>query len=69
MHKYSVTIAGRHETSFTLEEEFFNELKQIASELRLSLNELVTAIDSERTTDNLSSGIRIYILNYLKQHR
>ena len=69
MHKYSVTIAGRHETSFTVEKEFFDELKQIASVRKLSLNELVTEIDSTRTHESLSSSIRIYILNYVRQQR
>mgnify|MGYP002521508164 CR=1 FL=1 len=67
MNKYSVTIAGRHETSFTVEKEFFDELKQIAAARKLSLNELVTKIDSARTHDSLSSSIRIYVLNYIKQ--
>lgn len=69
MNKYSVTIAGRHETSFTIEKEFFDELKQIAVARKLSLNELVTEIDSSRTQKSLSGSIRIYILNYVKQHR
>lgn len=69
MNKYSVTIAGQHETSFTLEKEFFDELKHIAAARKLSLNELVTEIDSARTHESLSGSIRIYILNYVKQHR
>ena len=69
MNKSSVTIAGRHETSFTIEKEFFDELKQIAAARKLSLNELVTEIDSSRTQKSLSGSIRIYILNYVKQHR
>lgn len=66
MKKISVIIAKRHHTSLTLEEEFYQELLFIAQEKSLSLNDLITEIDSARTTNNLSSAVRIYILNYLK---
>ena len=61
MKKYSVTIAGRHSTSFSLEEEFYAELKKIAAIRNISINELITQIDT-----NLSSSIRLYILRFLK---
>ena len=69
MLKKSVVIANRHQTSISLEEEFYVELQQIAKEQQLSINELITRIDSERQKNNPSSAIRIYILNYLKQNR
>lgn len=65
MRKQSIIIANRHSTSISLEEEFFEELKKIAAQQNLSLNQLVTQIDAERKLDNLSSAIRVYILNYL----
>lgn len=68
MRKKSVIIAGRHSTSISLEEEFFIELKRIAAERRLTVNALITEIDEQRTVSNLSSAIRIYILNYLKKN-
>lgn len=64
MHKKSVLIAGRHATSICLEDEFFEALQLIAAEQNLSLNQLVTNIDKERSTSNLSSAIRLYILKY-----
>lgn len=67
MLKKSVVIAGRHETSISLEKEFFEELNLICKEKKLSINQLVTQIDSERESENLSSAIRIYILKYLKE--
>lgn len=67
MLKKSVIIANRHETSISLEDEFFIELQTIAKEKNLSINQIVTLIDSEREVDNLSSAIRIYILKYLKK--
>ena len=62
MRKKSVLIAGRHATSICLEDEFFEALQLIAAEQKLSLNQLVTNIDKERSTSNLSSAIRLYIL-------
>ena len=64
MRKKSVLIAGRHATSICLEDEFFEALQPIAAEQNLSLNQLVTNIDKERSTSNLSSAIRLYILKY-----
>lgn len=66
MHKISVIIANRHYTSICLEEEFLEILKQIAEKKNISINALVTEIDTNRTKDNLSSAIRVYILNYIK---
>lgn len=67
MRKKSVLIAGRHATSICLEDEFFEALQLIAAEQNLSLNQLVTNIDKERSTSNLSSAIRLYILKYYQQ--
>lgn len=66
MKKKSVVIAGRHSTSISLEDEFLTELENIAEQKRVSINQLVTEIDSKREHENLSSAIRIYILRYLK---
>jgi predicted DNA-binding ribbon-helix-helix protein len=66
MKKFSVLIAGRHATSVSLEEEFYDDLLKIAAAQNVSCNKLITQIDSERTTDNLSSAIRLYVLQYYK---
>ncbi len=67
MKKISVVIAGRHYTSVTLEEEFYDLLQQIAVEQKCSINSLVTEIDMKRDDNkNLSSAIRIYLLKYLQ---
>ena len=66
MKKFSVLIAGRHATSVSLEEEFYDDLLKIASAQNVSCNKLITQIDSERTTDNLSSAVRLYVLQYYK---
>ena len=67
MRKLSVVIANRHSTSISLEDEFLSELKEIANLQNISLNQLITQIDAERKHENLSSAIRVYILNYLKK--
>lgn len=65
MIKRSVSIAG-HATSVTLEPEFWNALKNIVKRDEISLNALITEIDDSKSIDNLSSAIRIYILNDLQ---
>ena len=65
--KKSVLIAGRHSTSITIEKEFMEELVRIVSEQSTTINALVTEIDKNRTGKNLSSAIRIYILEYIKK--
>ena len=67
MKKLSVIIAGRHQTSISLEAEFIDELKKIAQENNMTINQLVTDIDSKREHGNLSSAIRVYILKHLQQ--
>lgn len=66
MLKKSVVIAGRHQTSISLEDEFYIELQRIATQKGLSINQLVTEIDRQRQHENLSSAIRIFILKFLK---
>lgn len=67
MKKLSVIIANRHSTSISLEPEFIEELRNIASKSNMTINELITQIDSERQQENLSSAIRVYILKQLKK--
>ena len=67
MKKFSVLIAGRHATSISLENEFYADLNLIAEQKNMSRNQLITLIDQERTVENLSSAIRLYILQYWKQ--
>ena len=67
MRKQSVIIANRHSTSISLEDEFFDELKELARQKDMSINLLVTEIDAVREQENLSSAIRVYILKELKK--
>ncbi len=60
LRKRSVTVAG-HPTSFSLEEEFWQDLQRIAHLRNLSLNALVSSIDASRA-GNLSSALRVFVL-------
>ena len=64
--KRSVNIAG-HSTSVSLEEPFWHELKRIAANRRMSLAALIAQIDGDRKTENLSSALRLAVLDDLKQ--
>jgi predicted DNA-binding ribbon-helix-helix protein len=61
--KRSVVIAG-HKTSVSLEEAFWRGLKDIAVERRATLSDLVGTIDSERQHGNLSSALRLFVLEH-----
>jgi predicted DNA-binding ribbon-helix-helix protein len=58
-----VRLAG-HQTSISIEDAFWDQLIRLAREQRLSINSLITQLDANRT-GNLSSAIRIYVLNQL----
>jgi predicted DNA-binding ribbon-helix-helix protein len=59
--KRSIVIAG-HKTSISLEDEFWNSFKEIASERGMTVARLVGAIDADRKHINLSSAIRLFVL-------
>jgi predicted DNA-binding ribbon-helix-helix protein len=61
--KRSIVIAG-HKTSVSLEDAFWRGLKDIATSRHVTLSDLVGSIDSERKHGNLSSAIRLFVLNH-----
>ncbi len=63
--KYSVSIDG-HRTSVSLEPEFWRALKDIAATRGLTLSALVTEVDRTRQ-GNLSSALRVFVLNELRE--
>jgi predicted DNA-binding ribbon-helix-helix protein len=63
--KRSIVIAG-HKTSVSLEDAFWQGLKQIAAERDMTLSDLVAAIDTDRQQGNLSSAIRLFVLDYYR---
>lgn len=58
--KRSLMVAG-HPTSVTLEEPFWEALKELAVREGIAVNALVERIDADRTS-NLSSAIRVFVL-------
>lgn len=60
--KHSLSIAG-HRTSVSLEEAFWRQLKLIAARRDIGIAALVAEIDAGRQDANLSSAIRVYVLN------
>lgn len=62
MEKRSLKIAG-HATSVSLEPEFWQALEDIAKKRNISLPALIAEIDKTKSAGNLSSAIRVYILN------
>ena len=60
-------LAG-HQTSVSIEDEFWDQLTRIAREQDLSINRLITQLDADRT-GNLSSAIRIYVLSQVIETR
>jgi predicted DNA-binding ribbon-helix-helix protein len=63
--KRSIVIAG-HKTSVSLEDAFWRALKEISLGRRMTLSSLVTAIDVERQQGNLSSCLRLFVLNFYR---
>jgi predicted DNA-binding ribbon-helix-helix protein len=61
--KRSVKIDG-HTTSVSLEDAFWSALKEIANGRNMTLAELVTLINAQRELPNLSSAVRLFVLNH-----
>ena len=65
--KRSIVIAG-HKTSVSLEDAFWSGLKDIATSRSMTLSELVATIDHDRRQGNLSSAIRLFVLDHYRSH-
>jgi len=63
--KRSIVIAG-HKTSVSLEDAFWSGLKDIAASRNMTLSELVASIDVDRRQGNLSSAIRLFVLEHFR---
>lgn len=63
--KRSIVIAG-HKTSVSLEDAFWQGLKEIAVLRQMTLSDLVASIDTDRRHGNLSSAIRLFVLDYYR---
>ena len=63
--KRSIVIAN-HKTSVSLEDAFWKGLKDIAHDRDVTLSDLVATIDTERVHGNLSSAIRLFVLDHYR---
>ncbi|HWP26354.1 MAG TPA: ribbon-helix-helix domain-containing protein [Xanthobacteraceae bacterium] len=63
--KRSIVIAG-HKTSVSLEDAFWRSLKEIATRRDMTLSDLVASIDAGRRHGNLSSAIRLFVLDHYR---
>jgi predicted DNA-binding ribbon-helix-helix protein len=64
--KRSIVLAG-HKTSISLEDAFWQGLKDIAKARRVTLSDLVSGIDTNREHGNLSSAIRLFVLSHYQK--
>jgi predicted DNA-binding ribbon-helix-helix protein len=63
--KRSVVLNG-HKTSVSLENEFWEGLRDIGDAKHAKLSDLVRQVDQERSNGNLSSAIRVFVLSYFR---
>jgi predicted DNA-binding ribbon-helix-helix protein len=63
--KRSIVVGG-HKTSVSLEEAFWNGMKEISGQRSMTLSEMVGEIDNNRQQGNLSSAIRLFVLDHFK---
>ena len=63
--KRSIVVAG-HKTSVSLEDSFWSGLKEIARVRHMTLSELVGTIDKQRQHTNLSSALRVFVLDFYR---
>ena len=63
--KRSIVVAG-HKTSVGIEDAFWEALKEIAADRSMTLSDLVSSIDAERRHGNLSSAIRVFVLEHFR---
>ena len=66
MQKHSLVIAG-HRTSVSLEAIFWAALRDLACEKGVSIATLAAEIDSARGDANLSSALRVYVLQVFRE--
>jgi predicted DNA-binding ribbon-helix-helix protein len=63
--KRSIMVAA-HKTSVSLEDEFWDGLREIARKRQMTPSELVADIDVGREHPNLSSAVRLFVLRFYR---
>jgi predicted DNA-binding ribbon-helix-helix protein len=66
--RHSIMVKKR-KTSISLEDDFWQALREIASLRRVSLSRLISSIDADREFANLSSAIRLFVLRFFKEEQ
>jgi predicted DNA-binding ribbon-helix-helix protein len=61
--KRSIVLSG-NKTSVSLEDAFWRGLKDIATTRRMTLSDLISKIEVDREHGNLSSALRLFVLNH-----
>jgi predicted DNA-binding ribbon-helix-helix protein len=61
----SILLGGR-KTSVSLEWAFWSGMKEISEERGKALYELIGEIDRKRQNSNLSSAIRVFVLDHFR---
>jgi predicted DNA-binding ribbon-helix-helix protein len=65
--KRSIVI-GSHKTSVSLKDSFWTSLKQVAHDRATTVAELIAVLDATRKGGNLSSAIRVFLLNHYRNN-
>jgi predicted DNA-binding ribbon-helix-helix protein len=60
-------IRDGHKSSVSLEDQFWDALREIAEDKQVAISTLVATIDHNRTTSNLSSAIRVFVLDHFRR--
>jgi len=63
--RHTICLGGQN-TSVTLEDAFWQGLKEIARRHRMTVSELAGFIDSQRQHNNLSSALRLFVLRFYR---
>jgi len=69
IRKRTVSLSERNNgrvTSVSLEDEFWNALTEIASFEGQSITRLITRIAEQTSSGNLSSAIRVHVMEYYR---
>ena len=61
-------IRNGHKSSISLEDQFWDALREIANHEHMAISALVATIDHGRTTNNLSSAIRVFVLDPFRRN-
>jgi predicted DNA-binding ribbon-helix-helix protein len=60
-------VLDKHKTSISLEDEFWTGLKEIAASRQKTCADLVSEINERREASNLSSAIRLFVLEHYQE--